>query len=551
MRNSYIALSLTLLMSVGSSGLALAKNEPVEILKYFNPIQEKGYLNKSQDRLIKKKSFKVNQLPAISPVANKELGYFAIIKPGQNANIPAIKELLSKPHINGVSVTFTWNELEPVEDTFKWETLDQILELCAQTNRTAIVRVATSGIDVNPDASDTPKWVFDGGAKAISYKGVDGQTHQMPLFWDKTYLANWDNFLSEFGARYDKNPNIHSIGITGGGIQIGNVTTPGSLPAYSGKTVASELKNSGNQLNETMKKDYGMTQRLLDQHGKYIVDLFAKSFPTARLNFNLDPQVKSRMGQDVLDEISDYAIHRYGQRIFLTRQNADAEHGFDQYRLVIKFRPDTLMGLHLKEGVTAQDLDKISKYALDDGISYAEIPADILLSTDPAIQKSLSALASHIGYQLMAQQATIPTEVASGEPIKASFKFLNFGAATAKRPSRQLDKDIPASYRVEIELKDAEGKSAVLSYHTPETPTNTWAAGQPIAWEEDLRMPQLTPGEYSVWMSLVDSETKRKISFIDILNNQEPKAATTVSIGKIKVLPAGSRSIGASDTVNK
>ncbi len=549
MRNSYIALSLTLLMSVSASGAVFAKNEPVEILKYFNPIQEKSYLNKSQDRLIKKKAFKVNDLPTISPVANKELGYFAVIK--DNDNITAIKELLSKPYINGVSVTYTWNELEPVEDTFKWESLDRILELCAQTNRTAIVRVATSGIDKTTDANDTPKWVFDGGAKAITYKGADGQNHQMSLFWDKTYLANWDNFLSEFGARYDKNPNIHSIGITGGGLMTGNLVTPSSLPAYTGKTVVSEVKTAGNQLDEAMKKEHGMTQRLLDQHGKYIVDLFAKSFPTARLNFDLGPQVDSRMGQDVLDEISDYAIRRYGQRIFLTRLNADAKHGFDDYRLFLKFRPDTLTGIQISENVTGADLEKISRYALDDGISYAEIPASILLSTDPAIQKPLSSLASHIGYQLLVQQATVPTEAASGEPIKATFKAMNFGAATAKRPSRQLDKDIAASFRVEIELKDAEGKSAVLSYHTPETPTNTWAAGHPVAWEEELRMPQLAPGEYSVWMSVVDSETKRKISFIDIMNNQEPKAAVSAPIGKIKILPPSSRSIGASETINK
>jgi len=551
MRNSTFALSLTLLLSVSSSGLALAKNEPVEFLKYFNPIQERGYLNKSQDRLIKKKSFKVNQLPTISPVANKELGYFAVIKPSDNNNTALITELLSKPYINGLSVTLTWNEIEPVEDTFKWETIDQILDLCAKNGRTAIIRIATSGIDKTEDANDTPKWVFDGGTKAITYKGIDGQSHQMPLFWDKTYVANWDNFVAELGARYDKNPNVHSIGITGGGILVGNVVTPGSLPAYQGKNIASELKSSGGQLNDAMKKEYGMTQRLLEQHGKYMVDLFAKSFPTARLNFDLDPQVHSRMGQDVLDEISDYAIRRYGQRIFLTRQDADEKHGFDEYRLFLKFRPDTLTGLKLKDAVTAQDLEKISRYGLDDGISYAEIPADILLSTDPAIQKPLSTLASHIGYQILVQQATIPTEVASGEPIKAAFKFLNFGSATAKRPSRQLDKDIPASYRVEIELKDAEGKSAVLSYHTPETPTHTWAAGQPIAWEEELRMPQLAPGEYSVWLSVIDSDTKRKISFIDILNNQEPKGAISASLGKIKVLPSSSRSIGASETVNK
>lgn len=82
------------------------------------------------------------------------------------------------------------------------------------------------------------------------------------------------------------------------------------------------------------------------EHWKYVADIFPKAFPHTRLNFDIDPPTPNRAGQDSLDEISDYLIYRYGQRIYLTRQGiGDAKHGFDQYRVLLKFHGDTLTGI--------------------------------------------------------------------------------------------------------------------------------------------------------------------------------------------------------------
>jgi hypothetical protein len=604
-----VGLTLSSILAPAFLAPAIAKNQPVEFLKYFNPLPEKGYVNQKQDRVIKKKSFKAANMPAFDAVNNKELGLFAEVtqKEAQDQNF--VDELLAKPYVNGLSIYFSWQQLEPQEDTFNFAELDRLLGVCAKYNKTLILRVSTSGMDQSKDViSDTPKWVLDKGIKSIKYMGADQQAHVMPVYWDTDYLADWSNFIQELGSRYDKNPNIHSIGITGGGALGGTALVPplgipdadtqvvinkmvkpkaGAAPgddstddnasaakadeAKADDAKADDTKTANakpettadakseakaedtpdnpkaysSQLTEKFKKEFGMNARQIAQHWKYVGDLFVKAFPTARLNFALNAPLTHSAGQNALDEISDYMIFRYGQRIFLTRQDVkNDKHGFDEYRIFLKWKADTLTGLKLSANLSAEELTKIAKFAFDDGNSYVEMPAATILSKDEAISKTLSALASHLGYQLVLQKATIPDSVPQGQPIKASFTFLNVGDTVPLKPSRQLDKDVPVSYRMQVELRDGTGKPVVVSLHTPKTSTTLWKAGTPVTWEEELKMPDLQPGEYSVFMSLVDAEANRRLQVIDAVSQQTPSGQSIVPIGKIKVVPA-TQSIGS------
>lgn len=419
---------------------------------------------------------------------------------------------------------------ETSQDTVK-KSADQIQEASAlrSENQDVIERtkqpVALSYNDTDKQQSDTPKWVFDAGAKALPYKDRDGKTHLMPIFWDSTYLASWSNFIAALGAKYDKDPNIHSIGITGGGVQGSTVVVPNFH----------ESKDNYRMLEQSLKKDHGMSPRQLAEHWKYTADLFPKSFPTARLNFNIDAPVSSRAGQDTLDEISDYLVYRYGERIYLTRQHiSDARHGFDQYRLLLKFHPDTLTGYQLAS-ITPECLAKLTQNAFQDGVSFVEIPASLVTRSDESVSKSLEDLRAHLGFQVVSQRVVLPSDVKSGEPLKASFTFLNLGTASLMRPSRQLDKDVASSYKVQIELRDKSDKPIVLSLHTPTLPTNQWTAGSPISWDKELRMPVLKPGQYSVYMSLVDVDTKRKIQMLNAISEDKPKQEFSIPVGKLQV----------------
>jgi hypothetical protein len=619
-----IALAVCVASSIGLSPAVQAKNKAVEVLKYLNPVPEKNlYLNKSQDRVIKKKGFKTLEVEGAKPVENKELGFFAIIELEKINDTESIKSVLQKPDVNGISVLLPWRLLEPVEGETNFKPIDSLLELCKEANKTLILRVSTCGVD-NTAKSDTPDWVFqDPTSRSIVYVGTDGNEHQMPIFWDPNYLAKWSNLINELGETYDKNPNIHSIGITGGGVLGGTNVVPdfvasvkqtigaeikakpekskedttapstekpteGSTPASppdkadatasddktaevttekadagkseADKTAAADAnkgassdsaskstdaddddkgagKEAKREVTRILEKQFGMTQRQLIEHWKYVADLFPKAFTVTRLNFDVSPPTLNRKGQDSLDEIADYLVYRYGQRIYVTRHGVkDGHHGFDDYRLLLKFHPDTLTGYRMTKDFAVKDMPKLVKAAGEDGISFCEVPIEIINNADEATKTAMHDIRQRMGYQIVSKEVSLPKDLKAGDPLKASFTFLNLGAASALKPSRQLDKDVASSYKVQLELRDTSGKPIARLLHTPETPTNAWSSGKPIQWAEELKTPpQLSPGKYEVFLSLVDSDTKRKLRFLNGIGTGAPEALFEAPVGSIQV----------------
>jgi hypothetical protein len=46
----------------------------------------------------------------------------------------------------------------------------------------------------------------------------------------------------------------------------------------------------------------------------------------------------------------------------------------------------------------------------------------------------------------------------------------------------------------------------------------------------------LKPGEYSVWISLIDADTKRKLQILDAASAEKHAPDTTIAAGKIQVI---------------
>lgn len=530
----------------GEAPKKLKKNGAFEVLKYLNPVPEKNYTNESQDRLIKKQAFKLSDAPNIKPASNREVGFFGTIPADKLSDAEYVNSVLSNPRTNGISATIPWSTLEPGEEKYDWTVVDRLLQQCQAANKTLILRVSTCGIDADATtakaASDTPEWVFAAGAKSVKYVDKDGKQHLMPLFWDQSYLAAFSNFISEMGSRYDKNPLLHSVGITGGGFLGGTSLIPTNMGAKGDKTASAETGfTTADQLENHLRKKEGLTQKQVIDHWKYVADLFPQAFPNTTLNFAINPPTPNRAGEDALDEISDYLIYRYGQHIYVTRQNLkNGKHGFDDYRVLLKFRPDTYEGLSLLSEFPAADLEKIAKTALDDGISFIEIPQELVTSTDPVAMTALDKLNSHMGYQIISKKVALQDQLEQGEPLKVDFTFMNVGDAVAKRPVRELDKDVPQSYKVMVELKDSTGKPVAQLLHTPTKGTLDWSAGEAVSWQHSLRMPNLAPGEYEATVSLFDPVTSRRIMLIDGRTADTISHVTAVPAGKLRILAKGS-----------
>jgi hypothetical protein len=409
-----------------------------------------------------------------------------------------------------------------------------------------ILRISTAGVDLpgsggesGKAGSDTPGWVFENGAKSVKYLDKNKVAHLMPVFWDQTYLAAFSNFINELGSRYDKNTLIQSVGITGGGFRGGTSVVPTTIETSGGDKTATN--DSGftteDQIDSYLRKEQGMTQKQIVDHWKYVADLFPQAFPATRLNFAINPPTPGRAGEDMLDEISDYLLFRYGEHIYITRQDVkNGRHGFDDYRVQLKFRPDTYAGVSVLPTLKPDEIAKLSKSILDDGISFVELPPEILDSTDPVVKQALTNLANHIGYQIITQKASIPSEVFQGDQLKAEFSFLNIGNTSPKRPVRELDKDVASSYKVMIELKDDSGKVVAKILHTPEKKTELWKAGEIESWQQALKMPQLPTGEYEAFVSLYDPTLDKKLNLLDGRKADKPQVENEISLGKLKII---------------
>lgn len=523
----------------------LKKSKTKEFFKYLNPIPEKNYTNESQDRVIKKRKFKPIAFPGAKPILNPELGLFAIIPTEKTSDIAFMEELAARPDVNGISIMVPWQSIEKTEGECDFSAIDQAIEVVKKHNKTLILRVTTCGLN-DGVKSDTPDWVFQAGVKTLTYKDSEGKEHQAPIFWDGTYMAKWSNFIASLGEKYDNNKYIHSVGITGGGVLGSTLVVPdfavfedqdSETLAQEGAAGATGSKSAYGELCNILRKEHKMSERQLVEHWKYVGDIFPKAFKNVPLNFDINPPLLGRKGQDALDEISDYLVYRYGQRVYLTRQNIkNAKHGFDQYRVFLKFHPDTLTGYRLRPDFDLAEAAKLVNMAGEDGISFCEVPPEVLKSEDATVKAALSDIQSHLGYQIISKEVKIPNNAKVGEPLNASFTFLNLGATGAMLPSRHNDKDVPSSYKIQLELRNETGKVVFRSHHTPVIPTYDWVSDKPITWEKQLRMPEhMKPGKYSVYLSLLEPDSKKHIRFLNAIAQGDPKTELEAPLGSIEI----------------
>jgi Beta-galactosidase len=109
------------------------------------------------------------------------------------------------PFVDGIRLRSGWNVVQPQSSSYDWSTIDQALSLAAQNG----MRV---GVSISAGIA-TPRWVYDNGA--TRYQLLDRSGNSMPIPWEPAYVNQWLAFVRTFGARYDRNPALAYVIITG------------------------------------------------------------------------------------------------------------------------------------------------------------------------------------------------------------------------------------------------------------------------------------------------------------------------------------------------
>jgi hypothetical protein len=137
--------------------------------------------------------------------------------------------LVGSPAV-GLSWQFYWANLEPAAGTFDWQPVDNAIAASAALHLPVMLRVI-AGLN-------SPAWVLSSVPtvsipnKYFLNPAPYADPTIVPVGWSSAYLSDWTTFITAFGARYDGNPNVYSIGGSGAG-HIADMYLPADMAAWN------------------------------------------------------------------------------------------------------------------------------------------------------------------------------------------------------------------------------------------------------------------------------------------------------------------------------
>lgn len=153
--------------------------------------------------------------------------YYLLSTPNSTTDITSSA---SNTNLDGWRIRLTWKDIQPdttgnaVTDstTYNWQGLDDL-----------ITAAGSKGVGISISAGIVcPNWVYaasgPSGSMPAAYKfnldpsvgsvneDVAGPPpYSEPVPWDQNFQAKWQTFVQAFGARYDGNPNVRYVLLTG------------------------------------------------------------------------------------------------------------------------------------------------------------------------------------------------------------------------------------------------------------------------------------------------------------------------------------------------
>src|SRR5438874_319941 len=274
-----------------------------------------------------------------------------------NQAVTSAGTAISNANCDGVRWLLRWSDVEATPDTYTWQYLDDAVAWAA-ANNTKCGRSINAG-------KDCPAWLYAAPYNAQSYTmqdtpGAIGRT--IPVPGDTVFMSRWQKFITDFGARYDSNPAVSYIIITGIGNHDEWNIAPGTLDtAALGSTQA--------QVNAWKSSS------------KQIIDFYMSAFPnTTVMGLPVPPFNPSNTAEDPLTsmrEVSDYAANSYNCHFAYSIAPLQSSTTTSNYppanELFLHWMTNPTHGETLYPASSADDFDATLHVALDLKIRGMEI----------------------------------------------------------------------------------------------------------------------------------------------------------------------------------
>ena len=163
-------------------------------------------------------------LTAISANPSGLSGIYAVVPINEIGDFKtdALQEILKNPAVSGITLRERWKNLEPKDGRYDFSRIDKTIALAGKSGKN-VQMILVPGLY-------SPEWLlkkisscdsFTGSADCgkitttVPYGPGNKDTAELPLAWNPIYKQEWKNFLQEVANKYNSEPRVVSVSITG------------------------------------------------------------------------------------------------------------------------------------------------------------------------------------------------------------------------------------------------------------------------------------------------------------------------------------------------
>lgn len=229
------------------------------------------------------------------------VGIFAYNGYQSNQDLEQWERILKMPFVAGITVSFFWKDCEPVKGQFRWEHLDNLIELAAKYNKTV-------GLWPYMPAPWCPDWLKDNVKKYNIGSGRCKMNIPYPL--DPIIIKEWKRFITALGKHYNNNRNVEYVLVT--------------LSGTSG--MHNNVDPVPRQF-ELLSQEFNYKVNDHIEAWKDMFDTYAKAFPDKQWGYDIH-FTNDEVGPAL--EVAAWALNKYGSQVRLLNEGLN---GNDWYRI--------------------------------------------------------------------------------------------------------------------------------------------------------------------------------------------------------------------------
>jgi len=383
---------------------------------------------------------------------------------------------------------FDWATLNPAEGLYNWAPIDTFLASVAARGQQGSFRVIT--MNGAPFGTNRlPQWVKDHGA--LIRPTVDLE----PDYRSRAYQQYWGTFVDALARRYDGDPRIAFIDISGYGRfneWEANPFTDHNDPTGENDSIDSATRR---HLIHMFVGGAGVSRVIEDSDGKSEGYL-----PYDHPGFRRTQLVMPYAG---IWASTRYVLIHYPTVGFRSDSLFSADADLDTLKL-IKYGITNVwrsapVVFESVSGARAdpQTYRRAAETLLGMGASFLhdnEIPLD---------QRTLAALVAPLGYRYFCREVSFPSTAPTGGMLRMASTWINTGAARAYRRMGQ-------NFAVGLALADRRGR--IIASWVRDHGVENWLPREEHEITDVVRIPELQRGDYTVLLSIVDRNTSTRIT---------------------------------------